>query len=365
MEVQEILQDIVFLVLYGIVMGLSVAAAIYFLLRRSNAIAPGVTPPRRLRLWAAAIMLENVFSHVIWLLYFCSPSIPGYILVCTLDIMLLIPIIAGFLLSMLQDRHRPVWPMAVALVPVVVLSALGIIYQDEAFMGWLRFYVIAFFSLFMVYMFFAVRRYARWLRDNYADLENKEVWQSFLILAMFVLLSIVYIFTSEQTRGLIYLLEFVCIIIMGLLLWRVETLQSLNECSTDGGEEPVEDAQNASAQPAFPVDIAALLKKHCENKHLYLQHDLSLTQLALATGTNHYYLSLYFSQQGLNYNAYINGLRIRHFIRLYEKAVAERRAFTAQQLASESGYRSYSTFSAAFKQHTGKTVTSWMHDSGK
>ena len=365
METQEILQDIFFIIIYGSVMGLSVAEALYLLLRRSNAIAPEVTPPKRLRIWAAAIMLENVFSHVLWLFYFCHPSVPGYIIVCTLDILLLIPMIAGILLSMLQDRHRPVWPVAVALVPAIVLSALSLICQDGAFMDWLRFYVIALFALFMVYMFFAVRRYGRWLRDNFADLENKEVWQSFLILAVFVLLSIVYLFTSEQTTVLAYLLEIVCIVIMGLLLWRVETLQSLSESTTAEEEEPTEEAQNASVQQALPVDIAALLKKHCENKHLYLQHDLSLTQLAQAVGTNHYYLSQYFSQQGLTYNAYINGLRIRHFIRLYERAVADGRAFTAQQLASESGYRSYSTFSTAFKQYTGKTVTAWMQDAGE
>jgi AraC-like DNA-binding protein len=36
----------------------------------------------------------------------------------------------------------------------------------------------------------------------------------------------------------------------------------------------------------------------------------------------------------------------------------------AQQLASESGYRSYSTFSLAFKQRTGQSVTAWMRQSG-
>ena len=365
MEAQEILQDIVFVILYGGVMGLSVAAAIYLLLRRGNAIAPGVTPPLRLRLWAAAIMLENVISHVCWLWYFGHPSVQTYILVSALDILLLIPVIAGFLLSMLQDRRRPVWPVVVALIPSIVLAALGIIRQDETFMVWLRYYVIAVFALLMVYMFFAVRRYGRWLRDNYADLENKEVWQSFLILAVFVLLSILYIYTSEQTTTLTYLLEYACIIIMGLLLWRVETLQSLSESSPEEADEPAEEEQKASAPQALPVDIAPLLKKHCENKHLYLQHDLSLSQLALVVGTNHYYLSQYFSQQGLTYNAYINGLRIRHFIRLYEKAVAENRTITAQQLAFESGYRSYSTFSAAFKQHTGKSVSAWMCDAGE
>ena len=365
MEAQEILQDIVFVILYGGVMGLSVAAAIYLLLRRGNAIAPGVTPPLRLRLWAAAIMLENVISHVCWLWYFGHPSVQTYILASAQDILLLIPVIAGFLLSMLQDRRRPVWPVVVALIPSIVLAALGMIRQDETFMVWLRYYVIAVFALLMVYMFFAVRRYGRWLRDNYADLENKEVWQSFLILAVFVLLSILYIYTSEQTTTLTYLLEYACIIIMGLLLWRVETLQSLSESSPEEADEPAEEEQKASAPQALPVDIAPLLKKHCENKHLYLQHDLSLSQLALVVGTNHYYLSQYFSQQGLTYNAYINGLRIRHFIRLYEKAVAENRTITAQQLAFESGYRSYSTFSAAFKQHTGKSVSAWMCDAGE
>lgn len=351
---QEILQDIVFLVLYGGVMGLSVAEALYLLLRRSNAIAPGVTPPLRLRLWAAAIMLENVFSHVLWLVYFCHPSVTVYILVCTLDILLLIPIITGILLSMLQDRHRPVWPMAVALVPAIVLSALSIIRKNDDFLLWQGIYVIALYALLIVYTFFAVRRYGRWLRDNYADLENKEVWQSLLILAVFVLFSILYIFTSGQTRFLTYLLEFACIIIMALLLWRVETLQSLSESAMPEVEEP-----------DTPTKMDTLLKKHCEDKLLYLQNDLTLAQLANAIGTNRTYLSQHFAQQGITYNAYINGLRVRHFVRLYQESVAEGREITAQQLSSESGYRSYSTFSSTFKQIMGTTVTAWMRNAGK
>ena len=58
----------------------------------------------------------------------------------------------------------------------------------------------------------------------------------------------------------------------------------------------------------------------------------------------------------------INNLRIEHFVRLYREAVAAKRSFTAQQLAQESGFRSYSTFSSAFKQRMKQTVTSWMRD---
>jgi AraC-like DNA-binding protein len=59
---------------------------------------------------------------------------------------------------------------------------------------------------------------------------------------------------------------------------------------------------------------------------------------------------------------YINTLRIEYFMHRYEEMKADGRPVIAQQLAHESGYRSYSTFSMAFKQHTGQSVTAWMHD---
>ena len=67
----------------------------------------------------------------------------------------------------------------------------------------------------------------------------------------------------------------------------------------------------------------------------------------------------------MTYNAYINGLRIQHFVRLYQEAVAADRPFTALQLAQESGFRSYSTFAAAFKQRMGQTVKIWMCNAAK
>jgi len=66
--------------------------------------------------------------------------------------------------------------------------------------------------------------------------------------------------------------------------------------------------------------------------------------------------------QGITYNAYINDLRINHFIDLYREAVAAQQPIVAQQLASDSGYRSYSTFSLAFKQRMGQSVTAWMRE---
>ena len=109
-------------------------------------------------------------------------------------------------------------------------------------------------------------------------------------------------------------------------------------------------------------NIGPLLKLYCEEPQLYLQHDVSLSQLAHIIGTNRLYLSRHFSNQNTTYNAYINGLRIQHFIKLYHEAVVTHQPIMVQQLALQSGFRSYSTFNAVFKQSMGMTATEWMRN---
>ena len=108
--------------------------------------------------------------------------------------------------------------------------------------------------------------------------------------------------------------------------------------------------------------IGQLLAKHCEDAQLYLQTDLTLSQLSAAVGVNRYYLSQYFASQGTSYYEYIHDLRIRHFIARYRELAAAQKPIVAQQLAQESGYHSYSTFSAAFKRRMHKSVTAWIHE---
>ena len=178
---------------------------------------------------------------------------------------------------------------------------------------------------------------------------------------LFLLFFIMYNSTTEGSTILVYFLQIDCILIVALLLWRVETLPELTaNVVPEAEQEKLEQEQKQK-----PSKMETLLKKHCENKRLYLQNDLTLAQLAGAIGTNRTYLSQHFAQQGITYNAYINGLRIRHFVRLYEKALADGREFTAQQLAFESGFHSYSTFSNTFKQIMGTTVATWMHSAEK
>ena len=187
----------------------------------------------------------------------------------------------------------------------------------------------------------------------------------------FVLLFVLYVLV-DTNLNLIFLLHASELVFFGLLVWRVETLPQLEESVQSQMHSPSEPENSnltpLTSQPSPPIvnidlaQIERLLAEYCVAPQLFLQHDLTLQQLAQAVGTNRTYLSQYFSRQGITYNTYINNLRINHFICRCGEATAAGQPIVARQLASESGYRSYSTFSLAFKQRTGQSVTAWIHD---
>ena len=362
---QEFQGDILYMMLYAVVAALNLVACCYLLFRRGNAFAPDITSPVRLRRWTAAFLAAMTMCHL-WYLptYFLTSSgdrMLGYLIAGLLDSMTVIPLMTVILLVMLQDRRRPLWPVAMMIAPPVVGLAWCIANRSDAVILVLRIYFLLLTIGLIIYMVRASRQYGRWLRDNYADLEHKEVWQSFVVLGIILLVYVVY---SLDSGELIYeyVMEVIVVILICYLLWRVETLSDLSLPVDDAEEEActIEGVEDNDLPLSIRSEIEFLLQRHCIDEQLYLQHNLSVIKLARAIGTNRLYLSQYFSSQDTSYNAYINDLRVNHFVRLHREAVAAQRSFTAQQLAQESGFNSYRTFSDVFKRKTGQNVTAWI-----
>ena len=370
MYAQQSLQDTLFLMLYGGVTILALITGLYMWLRRSNAIAPDVTSPTALRLWTGAFFVTAALSHVWWYVlgvyWLTDDRMIRNIVAVTLDHITLVPFVMALLLHMLQDRRRPLWPWVLAQLPIVVAAVVGIVKHD-GFYGFdiTTYWQVAVMIAFFIYYIYALIHYGRWLHENYADLEHKEVWQSLLFMAALCVVYEVY-FTNPGEMAREYLAQMETLAIIAFLLWRVETLQELHEPEDEPEESSSQsdsDQQNRTPrdlQTPILSNIGSLLLVYCETPQLYLQHDMTLSQLAEAIGTNRTYLSQYFAQQGITYNAYINRLRISHFEQIYREALKSKRPFTAQQLAHECGFSSYSTFATAFKMYTGLTVTAWM-----
>ena len=360
---QTSIQLILFFVLYGVTGVVPLLAALYLLLRRANAIAPGVTPPVRLQRWTAAFFVVASSAHVWWLLFYIysgNLQSVGYLVLTMVDFVLLFVTFSGMLLAMLQDRRRPVWPAMAAMIPFVLLVGAYMVYQSLFIQQIAAGYLVLLGLVFTGHMVTAIRLYERWLNENYADLENKRVWLSLAISLVCMLLFVIYVIAVNMV--FIWLIHIIELVLVGLLLWRVETLPCLSfqPISTEIPEDGMTGIQEDTLSDATYEQIGALLQQHCIATQLYLQHDLTLSNMAQIIGTNRTYLSHYFSGQSITYNTYINNLRIDHFIRLYREDAAAHRSISAQQLATRSGYRSYSTFSHAFKQRTGQTVTVWM-----
>ena len=367
----QIREDTLFIVFYSIVTVMAALACIYLLFRQGNAFAKDVTPPARLRRWAAAFFAGFALNHI-WYMPILFLSSSEDIMLCDLiggllDSMTVFPLMIVVLFTMLQDRRRPMWPIAVMFAPIVVGNVFNFTTRSYDFLPIVYIYALLMCMGLIIYMVRALRRYGRWLRDNFADLEHKEVWQSFVVLAIILLVFVVYALTNEN-QIFIYVMLVISAVFICYLLWRVETLSDLSiPIQTDeaipvvGAEET--DTTEKVEDNALPLtmrnNIGPLLKQYCEEPQLYLQYDLTLSQLANLIGTNRLYLSQHFSSQGMTYNAYINGLRIQHFIRLYHEAAATHQPVRAQQLAYQSGFRSYNTFSVAFKKMKGMTVTEW------
>jgi AraC-like DNA-binding protein len=357
--------SVLYLQLHGAGTAVCVVLCLYLLLCRGKAIAPNITPPARLRRWAAALFGIMALAHVWWILFYTysdDSSSAIYGLLVALDCMALPPAFIGTLLTMLQDRRRPLWPIVVVMTPCAVIAMLQTALPSIDLTTPNMIYGLVLAVAFIIYMVVAVRQYGRWLRMNYADLEHKEVWLSLTLLIGLMLLLMSYEYTDNYVMSTIaHLTGFP---LAGLLLWRVETLPQLDE-APEHEDDILPEAETIS-EP-LPVSdalshIGQLLAMHCEDTQLYLQPDLTLTQLAQTIGTNRTYLGAYFSSQGTNYYAYIHDLRIRYFVARYRELAAAYEPIVAQKLAQESGYHSYSTFSTAFKQRMHKSVAAWMRE---
>lgn len=375
----QIREDIFFILLYGVVTTMAAMASCYLLFRQGNAFAADIKTPARLRKWTGVFFAVSALGHLWYLpiLFLTSSKAIKISYACAmLDILLFFPLAIVVMLTMLQDRRRPLWPIGAAVLPPAIGMVWCLVSGSEAVVPAIYAYLLLLGILLILYMLRALRQYRRWLLDNYADLEHKEVWQSFVVVVFILSLLGFYTF-GDGGLAYEYIVQISGGVLICYLLWRVETLsdlsisqslsslEDLKDFNRQGlGLSPMDDSTlNHSTSP--PDNIGSLLQQNCIDTQLYLQHDLTVIQLAKVIGTNRLYLSQYFSSQGMTYNTYINNLRISHFVRLYREAVATQRNFTVKQLAYDSGYRSYSTFSLAFKQRMGLSVTVWINDSDK
>ena len=122
----QVREDTVYIMLYAVVTAMAIIASFYLLFRRANAIAPDVTSSVRLRRWTGLLFASIALDHVWYMPIFFLTSSEDIKMVDLvgglLDFMTLFPLAIIVLFAMLQDRRRPLWPIAVVLAPLVAVG---------------------------------------------------------------------------------------------------------------------------------------------------------------------------------------------------------------------------------------------------
>ena len=121
----QIQEDAIFEMFYAVVMTMALMAGAYLLFRRGNAFAEDIIPPLRLRRWTAAFFGIIAAGHLWYLpgsMVDDSQTATLWMLIGgLLDCLLTIPVALIVMLCMLQDRRRPLWPVWLAMVPLVIM----------------------------------------------------------------------------------------------------------------------------------------------------------------------------------------------------------------------------------------------------
>lgn len=371
-----------YLIHFAVMLTILIMMAVYLLTSRRNAFGSELVTDQRLRRKAGRLIFIYTLiylANIPMVLWLADDLQLLQMASVTVDMTIWCPVVLHFLLELLQDRRH--WDNRLLLISMLAVMPLtGWLLTGHTWWKWAVYGMyIAEVVFFIGWYIRAAIAYRRFLADNYADLEHKEVTWSWIILSSMFFSLINYLLMLFQGNmqicvALSYIFHLADILFIGIIVWYIDHQQILEPLTAEAVAEELameeeadtDDTSNMLTNQPTKDDIiviktGALLRKHCEEAQLYLQHDLSLKTVAQVCNTNRTYLGRYFASQGLTYYTYINKLRINHFQSLYREALkGENTPPTLQQLSIDSGFVSYNTFSRAFLACTGISVRQWL-----
>lgn len=212
---------------------------------------------------------------------------------------------------------------------------------------------------------FRTLRFQAKLRDNYSFLEKRNIhWLMTVVSVLFVafLLSFAGVVKPAWMLNSQYLMAALITISLFYACFR-----SVVQAQVGDPERLVSDHSKDHIQqvedPAFLTlakPVADKLADVMDSDTPYLDYDISLAELASHVGVDRHLLSEVLNKYlHIKFYDYINKYRIDAATQQMTQGVFSK---SLSQLANEVGFKSRTTFYAAFKKHTGKTPTAYLNE---
>ena len=204
-----------------------------------------------------------------------------------------------------------------------------------------------------------LRQYKRFIDNTYADTENKRLEKIQIILILFVggvFLAFVsniigrWRFLDDTSLLAIPSLFFSTLLFMiGYVGSRtVFSISNVNDNELTPSSPSIAENENEQTTSSLAVSLEQLMNE----RHLYLQHDLKISDVAALLYTNRTYIQHTIQElSGESFTKYVNRKRIEYAIELQKKHPE----YNIETIATQSGYTHLGTFYRNYKIVTGKT----------
>lgn len=280
-----------------------------------------------------------------------------------IDFLASYPLLVMFLFSLYQ-AYRPV-PYRKILIPLVIPAAL-IVWSAADFdrnrqLLICNIFWIAYVLFFILSFTLKLKGYIRYCKDNYSDISSRSLkWLTGIPVLLIPVLALnLYVYSCQASNGILLLISELSLLPATIYIVRyahkqVPTIEDSTET------EPAKSDANVTVQPDADMfdNFSRQLKEKCDKEKIFLNPDLTRTELAKILNTNTTYISRYFSSIGTNFNEYVNGLRIEYALRLIQEA-DQPESLQMSSLSLASGFSNYRTFARLFREKFGVSPTAW------
>lgn len=229
-------------------------------------------------------------------------------------------------------------------------------------------------SGFILTLYF-VARYSRCISDNYSYTQYISVKWVVGCATTYFAWFVIYIFCFSESTWAGEVFFDLCSILIWSVIWLfsrrhhviIEMLgkempameASVKETQVQSGTSITEAPRERRKSPAKETFFSKVLVRKMETEKLFLNPRLSLSDLALAVGTNKSYLSELLNNQGKTFYDYINEFRIAEACRLLDSVAAGER-LNMTDVATRSGFNSISSFNRYFYKIKEMTPTAYL-----
>ena len=295
----------------------------------------------------------------------------------------------GICAAYLVELVRPNWftpCRAVKLAVVFAILTLTYAFTGNPIVTAVNLVYVSLFVLGMlIYFSYSVRRYNRYIRDNYSNHERINLRWLHSVLAVFLVCIVVwtiYLFNHNYYMKSIYY-------VISLVAWIMLIARSKEQIAVSMTEDveptpqpkaPIAEEQPEAAQvvknsdaPEVPAiaeqnevptetaegdswsiseEMKAQLDELMNEREIYLNSHLTLSDLAAALGTNRTYLSNYLNRElKVSFYDYVNSHRVKRACAM----ITSDPDVSITDLAERCGFNSVSTFRRSFSREVGLT----------